>query len=501
MNDSKNEYYYFKQVESYCNADKHDLALQCANEGIESFPFCEVLYASRGEVYFLKKNFDKAIKDYETAIQLGLDTLPVWNNLGICYGVKNEFSRAIECFTKAIELGEENANTYLARAKAYRSSGKIELARLDEEKATKLPTEKLNKEQKRKCEIHELVLEEKEYLNEGFVNPSEIQPISQEEYEEADRLFPNAEIFIRYRRDEYSDYNTYLICPECSKLKNKWLSEKREQFYKRFEEEKRSLTLEKENTEIENIQKQISTNTDSKEGKNIADLKGVDCLEFQLKRKLKWKTIKEIPDFPFTDFADVRKSVNSREYTIGIDFDVSNNLARWLYGRMYSFTAATFLLTPVYFTVALIIGSIIWKDYWLLIGIPLTFIGFALGSVYRNRSKLVTLTLISILIYSLWSGFGTIALLVLVFLIPRWLNNFISYHNQDKLIEVALNSEITFIGLYQLGQLGIKENKSGKSYWNKEATRKNLLEKYGKTMSENVRKAFETAEQEEKSGK
>ena len=41
--------------------------------------------------------------------------------------------------------------------------------------------------------------------------------------------------------------------------------------------------------------------------------------------------------------------------------------------------------------------------------------------------------------------------------------------NQNKLTEVALNSEKVFIFLYQAGKLGLKHNESDKSYWHREA--------------------------------
>jgi hypothetical protein len=110
------------------------------------------------------------------------------------------------------------------------------------------------------------------------------------------------------------------MCPDCGNLKDKWLSEKEEQFYKKYFEEKQKLALVKVlnvDVEVKNKQKQTSTKAKSKEENQGLELKGVDCLEFQLKRELKRENIKDTPNFPFNNFAEVREGIKTRKFTIG----------------------------------------------------------------------------------------------------------------------------------------------------------------------------------------
>lgn len=243
----KNEFYYFKRIESYSNAQKLDLALECANEAIEEFPFCELLYASRGEIYFSKHLIDEAIKDYETAIQLGMEEKLLLNNLGLCYGIKRQYARAIECLSRSIELGNENVNTYLARAKVLRKIGEIDKALLDEAKATRLSSVEIDSRQKERCEIHGIRLEiiEIRRITE-FVNFSDDYAYFVEKLKEAEkRYFPNAELLIpnTYRKDtdEVQYFNKYWVCDECKKEKNEWINKHESEIYSNYQKEKCNL--------------------------------------------------------------------------------------------------------------------------------------------------------------------------------------------------------------------------------------------------------------------
>jgi tetratricopeptide (TPR) repeat protein len=133
----KDESYFVRRIASFCSAERFDLALECAHEAIERFPFSAILRAARGEVFFSKAGIEHAKKDYETALQFDMEDASLLNNLGICYFVSHEFELALTSLTRAIEL-KPKPETYILRAKVYRSMGKVDMAITDEQNAEDL---------------------------------------------------------------------------------------------------------------------------------------------------------------------------------------------------------------------------------------------------------------------------------------------------------------------------------------------------------------------------
>ncbi len=179
----KNELYYFKRIETFHNGERYDYAIDCANEGIEKFPFSPILPAARGESYFSKGDIEKAIKDYETALQMGMEEASLLNNLGICYVVRQDFSRSVECFTEAIAL-RPDPNTYMLRAKAYREMGNFDLAKLDHQYADNLISEREERNQQPEAEgikgqIQTMgkIIKYCDSCDEGFAEKFDICPI------------------------------------------------------------------------------------------------------------------------------------------------------------------------------------------------------------------------------------------------------------------------------------------------------------------------------------
>ena len=66
-----------------------------------------------------KGDFDRAIEDFNKAIDLKPDYAKAYYNRGIAYGDKGDFDRAIEDFNKAIDLNPDYAKAYYSRGIAY----------------------------------------------------------------------------------------------------------------------------------------------------------------------------------------------------------------------------------------------------------------------------------------------------------------------------------------------------------------------------------------------
>ena len=61
-------------------------------------------YNSRGAVYCNNGEVDRAIEDFNRAIQLKSDYADAYYNRGVAYEVKGEVDRAVEDYTKTIQL-------------------------------------------------------------------------------------------------------------------------------------------------------------------------------------------------------------------------------------------------------------------------------------------------------------------------------------------------------------------------------------------------------------
>src|SRR6516165_11974649 len=83
-----------------CKDSNPDLRIRACTALIqsrkESKPWLVAAFSNRGIAYASKGDYDRAILDYDNALQLEPDAAPVLNNRGNAYGRKAEFDRAIQ---------------------------------------------------------------------------------------------------------------------------------------------------------------------------------------------------------------------------------------------------------------------------------------------------------------------------------------------------------------------------------------------------------------------
>jgi tetratricopeptide (TPR) repeat protein len=101
-----------------------------------------VAYNNRGVAYIEKGELDKAIADYDKALELapnsGSDRTMLLNNRGNASHEKGQFDRAIADYDEAIRLDPNDARFYVARADTRAKLGRIEEALSDVSKALKM---------------------------------------------------------------------------------------------------------------------------------------------------------------------------------------------------------------------------------------------------------------------------------------------------------------------------------------------------------------------------
>ena len=91
---------------------------------------CRYLSQS-GCCFSAKGEFDTAIQDYNTAIDLNPEFAEAHNNRGVAYYRKGEFDTAIQDYNTAIDLNPESADTYYNRGEAWLPLEEWEKAKAD----------------------------------------------------------------------------------------------------------------------------------------------------------------------------------------------------------------------------------------------------------------------------------------------------------------------------------------------------------------------------------
>jgi tetratricopeptide (TPR) repeat protein len=81
------------------------------------------VYVSRGHAFHDKKDYDRAIADYDQAIQLDPKDANAYVSRGLAYHGKKDYDRAIADYNQAIQLDPKDADAYFSRGLAKRRKG------------------------------------------------------------------------------------------------------------------------------------------------------------------------------------------------------------------------------------------------------------------------------------------------------------------------------------------------------------------------------------------
>ena len=103
----------------------HDISTETIYNDLHGFIRIQDIHHKAYEAFYRslsamdKGNFDKAIKDFTTAIEIKPDFFGAYNNRGVAYGEKRDFDTAIQDLTTAIEIKPDFADAYNNRGNAY----------------------------------------------------------------------------------------------------------------------------------------------------------------------------------------------------------------------------------------------------------------------------------------------------------------------------------------------------------------------------------------------
>jgi len=105
-----------------------DLRISGCTTLIESGRVVGYAFYSRGDAYFNKGDYDRAIQDFDQAIRLKPDNSKIFSIRGLAYERKGDHDRAIQDYDQAIRLKPDDSNTLSIRGEAYLNKGDIDRA-------------------------------------------------------------------------------------------------------------------------------------------------------------------------------------------------------------------------------------------------------------------------------------------------------------------------------------------------------------------------------------
>jgi tetratricopeptide (TPR) repeat protein len=137
--DPRNATAYQNRAKSYRALGKNDLADADEKKAQELKE--AITYFNRGNVYYEKRDLDRAIQDYNQAILLDPNYTEAYINRGIAYWKKRDLDRAIQDYNQAISLNPKGlwlTWAYVFRALAYEDKGDFDRAFRDYNKLISL---------------------------------------------------------------------------------------------------------------------------------------------------------------------------------------------------------------------------------------------------------------------------------------------------------------------------------------------------------------------------
>ncbi len=117
--------------DAYFGKQEYDRAIADYDEAILLDPKLALGYIGRGNAYRAKGDYDHAISDYNRAITLDPKSSVAYTSRGDVYKDKGDFNRAILDYNEAIILKPQFAEVHINRGWAYLSNGDHERAVAD----------------------------------------------------------------------------------------------------------------------------------------------------------------------------------------------------------------------------------------------------------------------------------------------------------------------------------------------------------------------------------
>jgi len=104
----------------YYDLEQYEKAISNYNKAIQLNPNDANTYNGRGLAYYDLEQYENAISNYNKAIQLNPNDANTYNGRGLAYYKLEQYKKAISDFKQAIELNLETARIFYFQGNAYK---------------------------------------------------------------------------------------------------------------------------------------------------------------------------------------------------------------------------------------------------------------------------------------------------------------------------------------------------------------------------------------------
>ena len=129
---------YNKRGIGWAEKRDYDRAITDYNEALRLNPQYQFAYYNRGIAWRNKGDYDRAIADYNEAVRLNPKDADAYNNRGYAWSSKRDYDRAIADYNEALRLNPKDAKAYNNRGFAWSSKRDYDHAIADYNEALRL---------------------------------------------------------------------------------------------------------------------------------------------------------------------------------------------------------------------------------------------------------------------------------------------------------------------------------------------------------------------------
>jgi TonB family protein len=122
---------------NFIKVEEYDNAVKAFTEAIKSKKFSPG-YSGRGMAYMNLKEYEKAIEDFDMAIQISGKNALIYKLRGEAYSALKDYNTAIKDFDRALKMEPEMLDAYFERGNAFRNQDKYSKAIADYTKVIEL---------------------------------------------------------------------------------------------------------------------------------------------------------------------------------------------------------------------------------------------------------------------------------------------------------------------------------------------------------------------------
>jgi tetratricopeptide (TPR) repeat protein len=129
---------YSKRGSNYLSKRQYSKAIANYDKALKSDPRYGPAYCDRGAAYLRKGKLDKAKADLDKALRLGAMGEIVYYHRGAFYEAIGKHGKAMADYTKVINLNPTDADAYIKRGRIYYKKGNLDKALADYSKAIEI---------------------------------------------------------------------------------------------------------------------------------------------------------------------------------------------------------------------------------------------------------------------------------------------------------------------------------------------------------------------------